>query len=553
MIFVGVDIGSCAVKAVAIKKTNKGFNILQTHFFSIKADEKEEQKAILKLGHLKSLADLYNSRETRYIFCFPQNQVSTETLTFPFKEKYKIIKSLPFELEDKLSLFDYKTLISDIKINDFSEGKRQVLVFSAFKESISNLLNELQSIGIKPFMLTCEASAISNLFEIKKTNKKNNPTEEVKEKETEDYHLYLKIGHTHSMAIIFARNSMQNVFSFEWGVFSCIRKIAVKYEIPFNKAMEQFREKAFVLTQTKGYTGSQIEFAKTITEPFGHLVDKLRLLLLQIEGEKKAKCKKIFIYGGGAQVRNLQALLSTQLNTPVVRVEHPPHFPKWNLRNNDEKQNNLITALGTAMAGLKKTKSPSINFLKEEFAIQFDSLSSLWNQWKQPIVFGLISCFLLFTYASLRDTQSKTLSEKMNTVFQKQSTKMIKFKGKRINTQMVQRFIDNKKMMTQKTKLIKQISNIPSVLDQIRELSTAIKKQDSWNLKIQKLNIKNNKIEMEGYIHPKHLTDLEKNIINLAVSGSFKNLIKKNKPENLSEDLENKKILFKYSFTKKQS
>lgn len=553
MIFVGVDIGSCAVKAVAIKKTSKGFDILQTHFFSIKADEKEEQKAMLIIGHLKSLADLYNNRETRYIFCLPQNQVSTETLTFPFKEKYKIVKSLPFELEDKLSLFDYKTLISDIKINDFSEGKRQVLVFSAFKESISNLLNELQSVGIKPFMLTCEASAISNLFEIKKTKKKNDPTKDLKEKESGDYHLYLKIGHTHSMAITFAHNSLQNVYSFEWGVFSCIRKIAVKYEIPFNKAMDQFREKAFVLTQTKGYTGSQIEFAKTIMEPFEHLIDKLRLLLLQIEGEKKTNCKKIFIYGGGTQIRNLQALLSTHLNTPVVRVEHPPHFPKWNLRNNDEKQNNLITALGTAVAGLKKRKNPPINFLKEEFSIQFNSFSSLWNQWKQPILLALISCVLLFTYASIKDHQSKKLSEKMNTVFQKQSTKIIKFKGKRISTEMVQRFIDNKKMMTQKTKLIKQISNIPSALDQIKELSMAIKKQDTWNLKIHRLNIKNNKIEMEGYIHPNYLITLEKSLIPLAVSGSFKNLIKHNKPENLSKNLENKQILFRYSFTKKQS
>ena len=507
----------------------------------------KNKKKILKLSHLKTLSSLYNTRETRYIFCFPQNQISTEVLSFPFKERYKIIKSLPYELEDKLSLFDYKTLISDIKFNNLSGGKTQVLVFSAFKENISNLLNELKPLGIEPFMLTCEASAISHLFERKKTKEKNDTT--LKNKDDEDYHLYLKIGHTHTMAIIFARNSMQNVYSFEWGVSSCIRKIAVKYEIPFDKAMEQFCEKAFVLTQTKGYTGSQIEFSKTITEPFENLIDKLRLLLLQIEGEKDTKCKKIFIYGGGAQVRNLQALLSTRLNIPVVRVEQPPHFSKWNLRNNDEKQNNLITALGTAMAGLKKTKNPPINFLKEEFAKQFNTFSVAWNQWKQTILFSLISFILCFAYASIRHNQSQQLSDKMNTVFQKQSTKIIKFKGKRINTQMVQKFIENKKIITKKTELIEQLSDIPSALDKIKDLSTAIKKQDSWNLKIQKLNIKKNTIEIKGQISPEYLKNLEDNLTNLAVRGSFKNLIKAKMPVTTLTD---KIVPFEYSFIKKQ-
>ena len=74
MIFVGVDMGSCAVKAVAIKKTGKTFNILQTHFFPIKADESEEQKTLLKLSHLKTLADLYPSKEVRYIFWPPSKR-----------------------------------------------------------------------------------------------------------------------------------------------------------------------------------------------------------------------------------------------------------------------------------------------------------------------------------------------------------------------------------------------------------------------------------------------------------------------------------------------
>ena len=550
MIYVGVDIGSCAIKAVAIKKTNKTFNILQTHVFPIKADEREEQKKLLIVSHLKSLANLYRSPETKYIFCLSQNIVSTEILSFPFKERYKILKSLPYQLEEKLSLFDNKKLISDIKITDSVEGKKQVLVFSAFKENISDLLNDITSVGITPFILTCEGSAVSNLFETKTEPIKKESTEESKDKR-EDCHLYLKIGHTHTMAMIFVQDRLRNVYSFGWGAASCIRKLAIKYEIPFHKAMEQFCEKAFVLTQTRGYTGSQIAFSKVIQQAFDNLIDKLRLLLLQLEGEKVYKCKKIFLLGGGSQVRNLQALLSTHLNIPVSRVEHPAHFPQWNLRNNDEQQNNLVTALGTAMEGLKKPRSPSVNFLKQEFAVKINLFSILFHQWKHPLILGISTFIILFCYSILRNHQSENLSDKTSRLFQKKSVQIAKLNPKQVDIQRVQTFILSKKNITKQAELKEKIFLIPSALDKMKNLSVAIKKQKSWNLEIQELNIMGDKIEIRGKIATLYLEVLEKNLTDLAITGSLKKA-ESGSENKLNNNTESDTVSFKYSFTQKQ-
>ena len=57
---------------------------------------------------------------------------------------------------------------------------------------------------------------------------------------------------------------MQNLYNFEWGALSYIQKIAVKYETSLYKAMKHVCDQGFVLTQTKGYTGSQIEFANLL-------------------------------------------------------------------------------------------------------------------------------------------------------------------------------------------------------------------------------------------------------------------------------------------------
>ncbi len=552
MICVGIDIGSCAVKAVAIKKAGKTFNILQTHFFPIKADEKEEQKKLLILGHLKSLANLYQSRETKYIFCLSQNEVSTEKLTFPFKEKYKIMKSLPFEMEEKLSLFDYKKMISDIKMTDLSTEKKGVLVFSTFKENISNLLNDIKPLGIEPTILTCEASAISNLFERKKEPAKEHHQKEEGQKIKEECHLYLKISHTHTMAMILANNHLQNVYSFEWGAASCIRKIAVKYEIPFHKAMEQFCEKAFVLTQTRGYTGSQIEFSKVIQEAFENLIDKLRLLLLQMEGEESYKCKKILLCGGGAQVRNLQTLLSTRLNIPVSRVENPPNFPQWNLRNNDIKQNNFITALGAAMEGLKKPKRPAVNFLREEFATRFNPVSLVINQWKQPLTLGISVLVLFSVYAVFRSHQSEKLSDKINRIFRNRSIQIAKLQPKQVTIERVQHFINSKKEWSKQNELTEKLNDIPSALDKVKKLSVAIKKQEAWNLEIQELNVAGNKVEIKGNISSTYLNTFKNNLTDLAENGTLKTLTTEQPKDDSTETNTSDTVVFKYSFIQKR-
>ena len=516
---------------MAIKTSGKTFSILQTHYFPIKTEDSEAQKELSTLSHLKSLVDSYKNREVKYIFCCPQNEISVHTLHFPFKERYKIKKSLPFEIEDKLALFSKQSLISDIKIIDRSENSSTVLVFSCFKENIVKLIETVNKLGIQPFIISCEASAVSNLFEKPPEKQQKAPQPEEQEhqpdenkKERKECELYVKIGHTHTMVMVFSEGLMENVYSFEWGVSSCIRKIALKYEIPFHAAMEQFCEKAFVLSQSKGYTGSQIEFSKAIQEPLGILVHKVQLLLLELQGEKKYKCKQLFITGGGAQIRNLQAFLSKELNLPCVRVEHPTVYPDWNLRNNEEQQNNLITALGTALEGMKNIKNPAINFLKGDLAVKMNPLAAISPRWKQNLLLIVTVLFFLNIYSFLRQQQSETLSGKIQNTFRRESIRTAALSPKNINIEKVKTFMKNQKKMLKHGELSRELKQLPSALDRIKNLSTAIKKNKKWNMDITQLNIIDDKIQIAGEISPLYLKDLENQLQELAKTNTFKNL-----------------------------
>ena len=532
MIIVGVDIGSSAVKAVAIKKNKKSFDILRTHFFPLR----EEEKKVLVLSHLKSLKKLYPERDTQYIFCLPQNEVSTEFIRFPFKERYKIIKSLPYQMENKLSLFDYENMVSDIKMAGFSDGKRDVLVFSGFKQNIANMLKDLHSADLRPFILTCEASAVANLFESQKEAKPSLVPVEgetgPKEVKPTPARMYLKIGHTHTLSLIWASGQVKKVYSFEWGTASCVRKIALKYEIPFHKALQQFCEKAFVITHTEGYTGSQIAFSQAIQEGFTHLVDKIRLLLLQLEGENVYTCDKLFICGGGAQVRNLQTFFSFHLNIPVSRVDKPTGAPLWDLRNNQDKQNNFITALGTALEGLKKPRNPAVNFLKGEFATKWNPFSIIFNKWRRPLLWGTTVLVCLSFYSAFRNYQTQKWANKTHEIFQKQSARIMKLSRKKIHPDRVKTFIESKKTEARQMELTQALSKVPSALDTLKSLSSSIKKQESWNLEIQAMNIEGNKIEIQGTVDRESLALLKKNLMDISVRGSLKQI----QPELLNKE-----------------
>ncbi len=572
LIFIGIDYSAEAVKAVAIKRADRGgFVIVNTHFFPIPLDEKSEKQELLKITHLKTLYDLYKKQDVKYIVCFPQNEVSTRRVYFPFNQRYKISKSLLFEMEDK-TLFDCTQLVADFQILSSTPQKTQVMAFVVFKEQLKNALHQLKSVGINPFIFTCESSAICNLFipksdeqsvknkehltssdkkkasffskarlinlfSSKKTkdispknvvveehNHQQSPSSKVVPHQTSMCDLYIKIDYHHTTIWVLKNSQLRDVYHFEWGAFACIKKIATKYEISLSSAMEQFLEKAFVLTSKRGYTGSQIAFSAVLQEELDFLIHKVQLLLLEMDSEQGEQCSKIIICGAGSHIRNLQAFLSSRWNYPVVRAEKPINAPQWNLRNNDDKQNNLMTALGTAMEGLKGVRLPPINFLKGEFAVKWHWMD-LWSpKRRQKVVMVAIGSMVFFVYAYLRHQQSEHLLSKTENLFQQRAIRVAHLRPKQVSVSKVKHFINSKQHLIKNVKLAEVLLDRPSALDSMKALSIVIRKQPEWRLEITKLDIADRFIQLQGVILKPYLKYLEKNLNTIALKGTFKTL-----------------------------
>ena len=571
MIFVGVELSSLAVKAVSVRKVDKRITILNSHYLPLEESDFGPESKKQTLSHLKKLKVIYSSSDCRFIFSLPQNLISELALSFPFKEKYKILKALPFEMENKHSLFSSEKLISDIKITDSLPGKTHVIVFSCIKDQIRALLDITKQAGISPYLITCEASASSGLlessgsgyqypppqmngsppedtsfsfsFSIKKRKFKNQnqpgakePAEKKEEDKQYPSKLFLKIGHNHSIVMVISGNKLRDIYNFSWGTDFCIRALALKYKISKATAFKEFCSKAFILTGGNEASGDQKAFSTVITHSMDSLVQKLRLLVLKLQGDKVFSFEKMYIYGGGSQIKNLPAYLSRQLNLEVLRLDHPVFFPEWDMRQNKGHQNNLFTALGAAMEGFKKLKYPPVNFLREEFAHNFQPFSFLSSTWRSAIVIGFFMFSLFSIYSVLRNSQSQNLADKSDYTFKRRAVQITRMPARQATLSNIQNYIKTNAHLFSHLELEERLSHIPSALDRIQSLSIAIKKAKTWNLYITKLSILGNRIEIKGFINREHLTTFKEHLSDLAVKQKVKDLNSSEETKGLSAD-----------------
>ena len=547
MIFVGIDKGAEAVKAVALKREAGRVSVVGRHYFPLDLDGTAQKQQEEVLAALSTLADIYRGRDIRYLTCLAQNQVSTHLIHFPFRQRYQILKSLVFELEDRL-LFPVEDMISDIFITergfsppakgDEGGGGRDVLVFSAFKRDIEERLALFQKAGLRPVVLTCGASALSNLIEDRggeggmwkparasKPVRDPAPAKRGKGPLTLPVVLYLKIGHTHSTVFILEGGRLQNLCNFEWGLFHCVNRLAVKYETSFKKSLDHLLDQGFVLTQKTGYTGSQIAFSKMISESFENLIHRVRLLLLGLKGDKNYRCKKIFLFGEGVRIRNLQNLFSKNLGIPVSRLKNPEGFKDWTFGVSEkggegESCADLSTALGTALEGLRRFHHPAVNFLKGPFAPRFNPAMMLYRRFSHPVWMGACVGFvLLVMYAYVRQAQTERLLSRADGIFKKQVSEMTGLPAGRVSEGQARRFIDSKRKVLKNREMLEVLSQNQSSLDQLKSISMAIRKSRDWDLEIQKLKITGQGVRIEGRILKPYQEVLKTHLSEIAAQG----------------------------------
>ena len=147
---VGVDIGSSHIKVVEVQSTSKRFNVLSYQVHSLTRPPGTDQD-IEVIEYLRDLATRFDASSTRFSFAIRQDRVSIRNKIFPFKDRIKINKSLPFELEEDIP-FSSDAAVFDAKLIQYHGNATEILACAAPDQHVKNLVQLISDGGISPYI-----------------------------------------------------------------------------------------------------------------------------------------------------------------------------------------------------------------------------------------------------------------------------------------------------------------------------------------------------------------------------------------------------------------
>lgn len=521
---IGIDIGTSSIKIVEIQTTTKGYQVHQyfEHRFSPSSKGDHELEII---EYLRDFVSRNDPAQTHYIMSLRQDRVAIRTKTFPFSDRIKIHKSLPFELEEDIP-FSVENAIFDAKIIRTMGPTSEVLACASPKVHIQNALQLAQDSGFELTLLSVEGIALGNIVERWTEPPPSFPAPSLQLEEAvkplRHVNIQLQMGHTHTLVSAYEGNVLVGTRSILWGGQNIAEAIARKYEIPPHEAIKELETKSFILTNKQGATFDQVTFSETIAKSVRELVRDLQLSLLEFKAEFNAQVISVGVSGGASQIQNLGPFLTQLLEVPVNRVATLQSFPQVLFDKTPQIEAKMGVALGLAVEGLKRPRNPAINFLRGPFAKQNFALQALWEKWSTTLKVAAAAVVVLFVYTMIRDNLAMGLAERAQEVLKSQAKSVAKLSTKNATEAGIKKYIRENKKHAADLRQLSHIAGMNSALDILKKINDAAPPKNGLTVDVRKLSIEQSDVLIEGYAGSvKELNSLQQSLINVSLNGKI--------------------------------
>ena len=153
---VGLDLGSHSIKAVELHQNLRELEPIQFRSEPWKLADVPESD---RLGHfIRS-----HALPAHQIVCAVSGQdLSTRNLSFPFSEKRRLDRAVPFEVEDTIP-FDIDDLVIDWEWLSQDGAQSDVTVAMAPREAIRGILERFDEAQLQPRIIEADGLVLSNL------------------------------------------------------------------------------------------------------------------------------------------------------------------------------------------------------------------------------------------------------------------------------------------------------------------------------------------------------------------------------------------------------
>ncbi|MBK8203238.1 MAG: pilus assembly protein PilM [Bdellovibrionales bacterium] len=503
---VGIDIGRFSVKIAEVEATQRSFTLTRLEEFPLSTDPTKDTE-IEVLDILRTISSQYSDHSsTLFVFGLPQEQVIVRLREFPFKERHKILKSIPFELEDDIP-FSSDGAIFDGKVTRYRGAGAEVLACTTPLARIKAQIQKARDGSIDPSIICPEGIAFANLFEDWSEPPIQEPaplaTEaDVSPSAPHGAQAILNIGHKSTFLIIRSENRLVAIRTLDWGGTDIANALAKKYQIHIVEALKELRKKGFILTSDDGATNDQISFSNTIKEVVDGLAHELHLTLLEIESDQNIHIEKAFLCGGACQLQNLGPYLTQKLEIPFNRLKEISGNASLNFESNNAGEVSGAVAISLAIEGLKRPRNPAVNLLRGVLAKQSQTFKRVLEKWGHTLTIAAVSFAALLIWSILRESFSQTMTESALEQLKVQAQNITggELKGARANSSNIRKYIQEKENEAKNRKLAEKVHSISSALDVLKSITESTPSKKKIVVDVASVRVDNDQVEIQGSV-----------------------------------------------------
>lgn len=479
MFCVGIDIGHFSIKAAEIDASGKNFRITRVDEYLLSQDpDKDTKIEIIEI--LREISRKYDPQNTKYILGVNETQVALRRVQFPFKERHKILKSVPFELEDQIPLNMDETIF-DAKVSRYLGKHSDTLAIACPKDFVKDVLDLSKDGLIAPAIVSVKSLSLANLFEVWREAplEEAAPMEAESEEEvdTKTYtvasdqaSLYVNLGHNQSQVLLIKNGYLLDTRTIDFGGRQVAEEIAKKFNIHYLEALKELRKKGFVLLNNEGASSEQIKLSDTIKSSFESFFKQLKLTMLALQGEHNIEFQEAFVSGGLCGIKNIGALFTQNIEVATNKLKSLPLLKSIDLEKSEHNEIAALTAIGLALEGVKRPKNPAVDLLRDDFAVQGRGLEDFMNRWGTLLKTATALFVLLFVYSIIRDSMTENMAFEARSTLKKQAQKITGAKPHSA-TREAKQYIRKQKQKEKAQKAFKNVSTINSALDVLQEIS----------------------------------------------------------------------------------
>lgn len=515
---VGIDIGTYSVKMAEIE-TSGGSSFHLTHFEEFPLPHAPGADASVDIVEiLRKISERYDHSQTKFVLGIRQEHTSVRRRQFPFRERQKILKSLPFDLEDEMP-FDQDDVVVDAKLQHFVGPLTQVLAVACPKSQIERVLSLCKDGLIDPDVVTTEGFAFADAVEGWRSLPRDSSTASaLSETSRRTGRILLHIGHSRTLIAVYDEQEMLSVRTLFWGGRNIIEAISKRFEVPYGEAVQALINKGFVLLNKEGASKDQIVFSDTIAGACDPLFQNLNLTMLSLESNENLSIEEIQITGLVAKIRNFNAFITQILERRANTFDPLSRIGQLRFALTPDVAATAVIAFGLAAAALPRPRNPAINLRRAELGKTSDIVQRQWKKWRQTLLVVGLAYVAFFAYAMLRlsftEDLNSTAEQTLATMGQQSNGLNSKKRSE------IQRFIKNRQKQMRNKGLVEKLQNITSPLELINEISRGVPTKERIRLDISELIVRDNFLHMKGAVGDQsELKLLEAALKNISTKG----------------------------------